>query len=208
MPDGYLKCTCAHCGGRIEFPVDGIGSVAPCPHCGRETELSLEAPSEFAEETSRSRKWLIAGVVILTVGIVGGIGALLLAKIFAKKARDKRGARIEARAGGKTENVISTPERAANAKSVAVNDFAISDVKLEKKPGSTLVYATGNVRNTANKPRFGVTVELDLLDSSGAKIGAAKDYKEALDPRAEWTYRALVVPKGVTSARVADVREQ
>jgi hypothetical protein len=35
----YLKCACQKCSASIEFPVHGIGSAVPCPHCGENTTL-------------------------------------------------------------------------------------------------------------------------------------------------------------------------
>ena len=65
---------------------------------------------------------------------------------------------------------------------------------------------------TATRPaagqRFNVTVEVDLFDSAGKKIGTAKDYKDAVEPRGEWTFRALLLQTAVVTARVATVREQ
>jgi hypothetical protein len=197
----YLKSTCAHCGGHIEFPADGIGSVVPCPHCGWEIELSLDAPANESEAPSRSRKWIVAGLVILLVGIVGVIGALVVAKNVARKAQQQRNAKPAATPAARAN---PTPAPAANT----INDFAVSDVKMEKKPGSTLVYASGTVRNITDKPRFGVAVEVDLLDGSGRKVGTAKDYKESIEPRAEWTYRALIVVKQAVAARVTSITEQ
>jgi hypothetical protein len=38
------KCSCAHCGNHIEFPVEAAGAQINCPHCGELTELNLLAP--------------------------------------------------------------------------------------------------------------------------------------------------------------------
>ena len=89
-----------------------------------------------------------------------------------------------------------------------INGFAVLPVTIEKKPGSSLVYATGTVRNETDKQRFGVTVKIELLDRAGTKIGSAKDYKDTVEPRGEWTFRALLVVKNVAAARVSAVREQ
>ena len=35
----FLKCACAHCGGRIEFPAEAGGRQVDCPHCGKKTSL-------------------------------------------------------------------------------------------------------------------------------------------------------------------------
>lgn len=37
---GYLKCSCSHCRGHIEFPEHALGVTATCPHCGVETRLT------------------------------------------------------------------------------------------------------------------------------------------------------------------------
>ena len=68
--------------------------------------------------------------------------------------------------------------------------------------------AAGALKNETDKQRFGVTVEIDLLDTAGVKIGSAKDYAPVIEPRTEWKFRALLVQKKVASARVADVKEQ
>jgi len=41
--DLLAKCSCAHCGTHLEFPLEGAGAIVPCPHCGQQTQLTLEA---------------------------------------------------------------------------------------------------------------------------------------------------------------------
>jgi hypothetical protein len=38
-PSNGLKCSCIHCGCRIEFAPAQAGTKIPCPHCGKETPL-------------------------------------------------------------------------------------------------------------------------------------------------------------------------
>jgi hypothetical protein len=64
------------------------------------------------------------------------------------------------------------------------------------------------LRNETDQQRFGVTVELELLDQTGNKVGMARDYKDLIESRAEWKFRALLVQKNVAAARVAGVKEQ
>jgi len=206
----FLKCTCAQCGGHIEFPADGIGMTIPCPHCGAQTELTLAAPEQPSARSPRSLKWAIVGVVILAIGIAGTIGALVLAR----QPLQKRGAQpVTTPAGPRTrkaDGAVRSPEPAAAARDQAPmgNGFSASEVKIAKTPGSTLVYAVGTVKNETDQQRFGVTVEIELLDDAGKKIGTAKDYKDTVEPRSEWTFRALLIQKAVATARVATVREQ
>jgi len=202
----FLKCTCTQCGGPIEFPADGIGSTVACPHCGWQTELTLAAPEETSARPPRSLKWTIAGAVILAIGIVGGIGALFTARHLLKKREAQRETTEAPARPGNTNRVGSaTP---AKETATIINGFSTSEVKIQKSAGSTLVYAVGTVKNGTDKQRFGVTVDIDLLDNTGKKIGTTKDYNEILEPHAQWTFRALVVKRDVTSARVTSVREQ
>jgi hypothetical protein len=53
------KCSCAHCGNEIEFPVEAAGAQVECPHCGRPTELNLLA-LPAAESTRPSAADLVA----------------------------------------------------------------------------------------------------------------------------------------------------
>ncbi|HEY0550237.1 MAG TPA: FxLYD domain-containing protein, partial [Verrucomicrobiae bacterium] len=88
------------------------------------------------------------------------------------------------------------------------NGFSVSKTVIEKTSGSSLAYASGSLKNDTDKQRFGVTVELELMDSKGGKIGTAKDYAAIIEPNMEWKFRALLVQKNVAAARVANVKEQ
>ena len=202
----YLKCLCAHCGGHIEFPAEGVGLTAPCPHCGRQTELSLEIPQAAVKR--RSLKWFIAGVVILAIGIIAVVSALFVAESLAKKSHpSSAGTRPDVSAPRSSATSGSAvPARAKRAD--PINGFVASTVKIEKSPGSSLVYASGTLKNETEKQRFEVTIEIDLFDSTERKVGAAKDYKDVIEQRGQWTFRALVVQKNVVSARIAAIREQ
>ena len=202
MPETkFLKCACESCGGRIEFPADGIGSTVVCPHCGWHTELKLETPTVETARSSRSVKWIIAGAVILCVGFAAIVAILVTARRMMEKARHDQPV---------TQAVRAAKTNPANARATAINqvinDFSISAVAIDK--ARSLAYATGTLKNETEKQRFGVTVELELLDKAGTKIGTAKDYKDLVEPRAEWKFRALLVQKNVAAARVAVVKEQ
>ncbi len=63
------KCSCIHCGGRLEFETAFAGERVACPHCGKETCLylpdnpgeqsSLPAPSGMygQEDAAGCRAW-------------------------------------------------------------------------------------------------------------------------------------------------------
>jgi hypothetical protein len=195
----FLKCACSSCGGRIEFPADAIGSPVTCPHCGTETELVLPEPDVVPNSPSRRIKWAIVGVCILVVGLAGGIIALNMAKKLVpseRSSRDLASNRVVAPA-------ISAPEARTHT-----NDFTSSEVQIEWQPGSTLGYASGTIVNLRAAQRFGVTVRLDVFNAADGKVGTAQDYREVIEPNAEWRFRALLLNTNAASARVSSVQEQ
>ena len=205
----FLKCDCARCGGHIEFPADGIGSTITCPHCGEDTELILDVPPVLAARSAHGLKWFVIGAVILLVGVVAAVAILIATQRLMKKAGENRQA---ARSGARSASVNNTarvtaqPEPPRLAK--LTNGFSCTVVVIEKTPGNTLAYAAGALKNETDRQRFGVTVEIDLLDPRGTKVGATKDYATVIEPRAEWKFRALIAPKNVAAARVIGVKEQ
>ena len=73
--------------------------------------------------------------------------------------------------------------------------------------GARLSYVTGMVENSSTQQRFGVRLELDLLDPSGNKIDSATDYCEMLAPRQTWNFRAKVHDSRAVKAKLAGIRE-
>ncbi len=91
-----------------------------------------------------------------------------------------------------------------------LTDLKITQVALDQPKGtkgSRLVYVTGILKNDSDHQRFGVRVELDLLDAAGAKVGTATDYRQMLDPRATWQFRAIVTDRRATAAKFVAVKE-
>lgn len=102
MP-GFLKCTCEHCGGRIEYPAEAVGANAPCPHCQQETPLKLDSVDDDAGVVvvgGKKTQWVIGTVVVCVAAIVLLVGAGIWVK--------KRGA-AKAASGGKTPVVAKSP---------------------------------------------------------------------------------------------------
>jgi hypothetical protein len=201
----HLRGECQHCGGYLEFPAESIGLQAPCPHCGQQTELMLERPPEEPSLPRRVIVWTVAAIIVLALGLVGAMLALKRAERWAAKQKQERGAPAATAPANDGQ-----PSAASSQPVVPENDeLTASEISLEKAVGTSLVYAVGTVKNKANKQRFGLKLELDLLDASGQKVGTAKDYQAVLEPGAEWRFKALVVePKGVVSAKVASLKEE
>jgi len=201
----YLKCACQHCGGRIEFPAEVIGHVFDCPHCAQRTELTLPPPPELDTEQAspRSRAWIVAGVVILLIGVVGSAVAMAWLKRVAARNQSRQAALARANAKGPSSQAPAAKDNST----INTNSLTVSRIALDKPKGSTLVYATGIVRNESDRQRFGVKVELDLFDKADVKIGTASDYQQLIEPKAEWRFRALVIEPKAASAKLAAIKE-
>lgn len=200
----YLKAECQHCGVHIEFPADHIGMVAPCPACGKETELLLPTPPD---EPAVPRRVLVYTAVAVAILVFGLLATLIGLKRFENLAARRQKPRATEPVPAIPTNQVS--EMATNTQPETVqNGFEVSPVQLQKTPGSSLVYAIGKVKNTLDKQRFGVRVELDLLNADGQKVGTSRDYRQVLEPGAQWEFRALVVDSKAASAKIADVKEE
>jgi hypothetical protein len=81
-------------------------------------------------------------------------------------------------------------------------------VTLEKAENGELFYAVGMLRNQSNRQRFGVKVDLDLLDDQGEKVGSATDYTPSIVPGQEWKFKALVMERKTARAVLVNVTEQ
>ena len=88
-----------------------------------------------------------------------------------------------------------------------MEDLNVGNPSLEKAKSGSLVYVVGMMKNESDHQRYGVRVDFELLDASGKNVGKASDYKDVIEPRKEWRYRALVLTKKAASARLVSVNE-
>lgn len=179
------------------------GLTADCPHCGQATELLLATPPEEPVVPRRTVVWAAIGIVILGLGLVGAIVALKRAERWA--ARQKRPAEASLQVESAVNDPIQNGPKTEEAESQ--NGFEVSTVELEQAAGTSLVYAVGTVKNTSDRKRFGVKVELDLFNMASERIGAATDYQQVMETNAVWHFKAMVVDRKATSAKLASIKE-
>ena len=190
-----LAGECQHCGGRFEFPAEAAGLTGECPHCGRQTECLLAAPpEEKSPAQTRAIIYTIVAVVILAGGLIGAFAAL-------KRAQRQFGWKPAAQPQA---TAVNAPKPADPFAQIG---FRVSAVTFETTPGTKLVHAGGSIVNTAHRQRFGVKVELELFDAAGQQVGNASDYKDVIEPNAEWKFSAPVVEKRAASAKVTAITE-
>ncbi len=202
-PTKYLKGECPLCQGHVEFPAQLAGLPTTCPHCGAQTELLLVTPEVPSVVPKKAILWTLAAVLILGGGLLGSLYALKRVQHLAAT----RGPEAQTMNSGGPSTSNPSAAKASASNDYVTNGFEASISGIQKDQGSSLVYAVGTVKNRSGRQRFGVRVELDLLDTAGQKVGTAKDYQQVLEPKAQWNFKALVVePKAVT-ARISAVRE-
>lgn len=93
----------------------------------------------------------------------------------------------------------------------SAEDLKIGAVEIDqpKGSGSSLRYAVGTLKNDSDHARYGINIEVTLLDKNNQALPTkASDYLQMLEPRKEWRFRALVVDSKAVSAKVSSVREE
>ena len=187
---GYQKCACQKCRGHIEFPTSSAGELVNCPHCGAPTKLFLPA-------TPTSRKFTLITSAVLAFLILVAAGVMFYRSSTPKPVL-----------GPSTLTTNATANTTISAGFTELNDFKVGQVTLRKADGNGLIYAVGTVKNDTDRQRFGVKIELDLLDAQDEKIGSASDYVAVMEPRKQWQFRALLTEPKTVKAKLAKIDEQ
>jgi hypothetical protein len=89
-----------------------------------------------------------------------------------------------------------------------INNFDVSQISLQKQPGSSLVYAVGTLKNTVDRRRFGVRIELNQLDENDKNVGVISDYVSVVDAQKTWQFKAVLTSRYVAKVTVAGIKEQ
>ena len=194
--DKLVKGECRHCIGHFKFPARLIGRVELCPHCGMPTTLAVGVSTQKYRWLFRLMKRIGFHAAIFLMGMGAGI--------FLVKHRHPIAATTSITASLKVSGI---PVARIAEEGMRTNEFLIGSIALKKTPGSSLVYATGNIRNVSPRQRFGIRLELGLFDAQGRLIGKGKDYQSSLGPGAEWQFKVLVLDSKTASARLSSLSE-
>ncbi len=103
----------------------------------------------------------------------------------------------------------SVTDVAEPARPKSLDDLKLlGNVSIEKAKNSRLSYAMGTLKNDSEHQRFGVKIEIELFDGSGNKLPSkASDYIQTLEPRKEWSFRALILEPKAATAKVVSIQE-
>lgn len=168
-----------------------------CPHCGLTTALPLRETEEALRSGQRGgggrrKAWLILGALPVLLAVAGGAGWLV------RQRQPKPDTTL-----GNAPAPAHPPRPPKSS-----NDLNVAGIALERTAGGGLVYVTGETKNNSDYQRFGVKIELELLDGHGAKVGTATDYSPLIEPRGLWHFKALVLEPKTSSARLANITEE
>jgi hypothetical protein len=210
QPESFAKCSCQHCGGHIEFPIEGAGQKISCPHCNWPTLLSLTqtAPVEIGGGRAVRKRIYLAFAIAACVLAAAAGGAYFYLNF--RNSQQEVGAPMRTDQPSNAASVATAPVSPPKRKPPPDpwHGLKAGKVTLERKDDSQLVYAIGTLTNDSTRQRFGVKVELDVLDAHRLKLGSATDYTEVIEPGKEWKFRALVTAKTAMAAKLTNVKEQ
>jgi ribosomal protein S27E len=205
----YLKCACKECGTHLEYPAHASGTTVTCPNCGQWTELpGTKAPVERKGLTI-NLVWI--GLICCVALWLGALWWWLQRQPTVAEKPPPPAVKVAANPATNAsamvvmQAVVAVP---AKPKPKSHDDLHVSEIELERTPNTTLVYAVGVVTNASDWQRFGVRIELDLLNAQEKKIGETQDYKEILEPHQAWQFRAMIHQKKAVSAKLSALTEQ
>lgn len=202
--NNFVKGECRQCAGHLEFPADAAGETIKCPHCGQPTKLVTPVSSNKVNSSIRMR----LGIVMAALVFVASSAAVYLWMQKSGQGAVSATHTIPAAPSATSTVFIASSVLGAKAPVDEVtNDFAISPVKLEKTPGSSLVYVTGKIQNLTGRQRFGVKIEFGLFDTNNTAVGKATDYQSVLEPNGDWRFKAMVMESKAASARLNSIVE-
>jgi hypothetical protein len=202
LPDHYLKSRCRHGAGAARYPGNTARRALPCPHCGKTTASTAATSSEAGFSTQRL---LVAMVVI---ALIAGGAALWLSKPGGHAPETKVVTSPTNPSNPPVAEVNTVTNAPEPQPQLATNDFAVMPFTLERTPGSSLVYVTGVIRNVSSRQRFGVKVTFGLFDTNEEPVGTATDYHEVIEPHADWSFRAMVIPSRAATVQFNSIEEE
>ena len=220
----FLKCPCKECGNNIEYPATSARQTIACPHCGEWTELASPKtvrprPEPAAKKGSGISLAKIS--IALWVLLVAGLAVWYVRFQHAhpnheaeKLAATNQVAKALAKPKPAVTNIVIIPSNNVVAqvdstpRPKSPDDLKVTFLELQKTPGTGLAYAIGTLQNDSAYQRFGVKIELDLVDARGNDLGKTHDYKDVIEPHKSWRFRALIPEAKAVSAKISSIKEQ
>ena len=142
----------------------------------------------------------------LAVVAVIGVGAFFALKLKGKANSDAANtSTTTAPAKGETDSRnMTAPKRVVQLS----GKFEVTDYKIERLEGRSLVYVVGTVTNGTPKQAFSVRVNFDLTSKGGEATGTATDYVQSIPSGDAWNFRALVLDTNAVNAKLSALEKE
>jgi hypothetical protein len=228
---------CPHCGQSTKTSVQGepatttptvqktanvapvariVPAAAPPRTPGPSPVSNKSAAAAPAKRTKKSRAPVLA---LAACGMAGVAALVFYMRPFHAQSATQLAASLLTNAPSSVDVAPTNPPEQTNPTAPIIaavrpakstNDFKISDLAVQRPKGtkgSKLTYVTGVVENLSDVQRFGVKIELDLLDQRGTKIDSTSDYCDTLGARQTWAFRAQAHDPRSVQSRVVGIKE-
>lgn len=179
----FLRTSCQHCGGHIEYPLELRGEQLQCPHCREWTKLGQNAPppviiQQAAPPPVQSQPQTIyvkektkTGCLTWVVAVF--LGFLLIGFIASLWETSN------SKTGGGTSGSSSSGDPAVS----------LSQVKgAGKQYGG--IEITGIIENKTSRTLDRMFVRYSIYDKQGNKVSEASDFIAQLEPSGTWKFSA------------------
>ena len=172
---------------EVPLPNREAQPARSCPICGSGMPPQEEVCPACAAR--RRRKWNVLWSTIAAFSLVFAGWQIL--KAFNWRPPPPRPA-------APTNTVLAPPPgRGAGS----MNDLRVGRFHLEQRHGSNLMVAVGDITNISTHLLGRVTVDVDVLDVRGAKIGTVSSFVKELPGQSVWHFVAAVPYTNAASVR-------
>ncbi len=213
---GGTVVQCPQCHSPTQLPAapktkPGPGLMKPgvlpftqkkCPDCGGAVNSDSSCPACLTKQ-QQNRKYIVLAGALIVVLIAGVVFAVMRTHKIAR-AKETAAAAAASNSGPGHIFILTAP---ANDPSRATNDLWPRHFVLERRRGSDFAVAVGDVENLSQRIRYGLKVDIELLDRNGHKIGTVNDTITHLAPNAVWHVIASTSDTNAINARFAGIKE-
>jgi hypothetical protein len=168
-----------------------------CPGCGLEVSIKAEAcPSCGA--VLREKKGINLKLLIPVAVLVVAVAGFFLVKSGKLKFPFSGGSPQEQTGGSGAAKPVAPAKKAVKL----TGKFEVTEYKIEKTAGTSLIYVVGSVFNGTDKQKFSVRVTFALTDKTGKPAGEATDYITVIESGDTWNFRALILDSAAENAKL------
>jgi hypothetical protein len=196
--------------------IETHGPPAPkakiCPACGTEVNFwKIKCP--VCEDRRKTIRMLVNVLACIPVAVLV-VGLALLVRHIGKDLETVRANTAPqpvkpppeiAKAILPAPHILIEQPRSRLPKST--NDLRAGTFMLERRRGSDLILAVGDIENASDHFHGQLKASVDVLDKSGVKIGEVSDFVTLLGPHQSWHFLSTVTETNAAGLKLARLTE-